>query len=403
MFEKYSSRDKEKSSSPYLNKIDKVEKKGYYFLCKVLNRAARPFSLENKMRIEEIDKNMQYHSAEELGELEWYDIRKEEAFDIYGLYKPRSEKEFKRMPTEVAEKVNEGVLQFHGLTAGGRVRFGTDSSVIAVLAETDPNLPFGNMSPIATAAFDLYRTDKSGQLSYRGTFAPPYSITDSYSAYVGGLEYSTDYLIHFPTYQHIKSLYIGIERGKSLFKSRSYRSLAPIVFLGSSITQGGCASRAGNGFVNVISRTLDMDIVNLGFSGSCRGEPEMAEYVASLPASVFVCDYDHNAPNAEHLKATHYPLYRLYRDKNPDTPIVFISKPDWICDPNAAARREVIRETYRRAVEEGDSRVWIIDGEQLFAGERYADCTVDSCHPNDLGNDRMARVIGGVLKEILGI
>ncbi len=355
------------------------------------------------MRIDEIDSNMKHHSADELGELEWYDVKKENTFDIYGLYDPRGQEVFKRMPTDVAKSVSEGVLSLHDMTAGGRIRFFTDSPVIAIIAETGPLGGFGNMSPIGSSSFDLYRKNEKGKFDMRGVFAPPFDLKDGYSAYVSGLERPAEYLIHFPSYQQVKSLFIGIEKGKTLAHGGKYRDIAPIVFLGSSITQGGCASRPGNGYVSVISRELNVDIVNLGFSGSCKGETEMAEYVSSLPASVFVCDYDHNAPDAEHLRKTHFPLYAHYRSKNPDTPIVFISKPDWVCDPFAAERREAVRSTFDRAVESGDKNVTFIDGEHLFDGDGYYDCTVDTCHPNDIGNRRMAKVIGGALKEILGI
>ena len=120
----------------------------------------------------------------------------------------------------------------------------------------------------------------------------------------------------------------------------------------------------------------------------------MVQYLADLKMSIFVCDYDHNAPDAEYLKKTHMPLYRAVRAKQPELPIIFVSSPDILQSPECfIPRREVIRETYQTALEEGDKNVYFIDGAELFAGEDWDSCTVDGCHPNDLGFYRMARRI----------
>ena len=107
--------------------------------------------------------------------------------------------------------------------------------------------------------------------------------------------------------------------------------------------------------------------------------------------SIFVCDYDHNAPDTEYLKKTHMPFYHAIRAKQPNLPIIFISAPDILMAPDCySPRREVIRETYQAAVDEGDKNVYLIDGAELFAGESWDSCTVDGCHPNDFGFYRMA-------------
>lgn len=127
----------------------------------------------------------------------------------------------------------------------------------------------------------------------------------------------------------------------------------------------------------------------------------MAEYLAQIPCSVFVCDYDHNAPSAAHLRNTHEPLYRVFRAAQPTTPIVFVTKPDFHPGTEDEKRRAIIRATYEKAVAEGDRAVYFIDGETLFEGDWRDSCTVDGCHPNDLGFSRMATVIGGVVGPLL--
>jgi lysophospholipase L1-like esterase len=175
-----------------------------------------------------------------------------------------------------------------------------------------------------------------------------------------------------------------------------------VVYYGSSITQGGCASRPGNAYQAIISRETNVDHVNLGFSGSAKGEPAMAEYIKNLPMSVFVMDYDHNCNNAEHLRETHHTFYRIIREANPDLPIVIVgSSAILLKEKEFAARREVVIESYRQALAEGDKNVYFIDGRELFAGDCWDACTVDGTHPNDFGFFRMAMRIGKDVKDAL--
>ena len=117
--------------------------------------------------------------------------------------------------------------------------------------------------------------------------------------------------------------------------------------------------------------------------------------------SIFVYDYDHNAPSAEHLEATHEAFFLRIREKNPDLPVIIMTKPDFDYDINGDRRRAVIRKTYDNAVARGDKNVWFIDGESFFGDIDRHLCTGDLCHPNDLGFYRMAAVVEPVVKEIL--
>ena len=116
--------------------------------------------------------------------------------------------------------------------------------------------------------------------------------------------------------------------------------------------------------------------------------------------TAFVLDYDHNSP-IDQLRERHKVFFDTIRQKNPDLPIVIMTKPDFENDPNAARRRDVIRETYHVARTEGDRNVVFIDGETLFGTEDRNACTVDRCHPNDLGFYRMTQTLYPVLDRLL--
>ena len=155
-----------------------------------------------------------------------------------------------------------------------------------------------------------------------------------------------------------------------------------------------------------------MDYFNFGFSGNALGEKTMADYIAALPMSLFFLDFDHNSPNAEHLKAHHESFFLNIREKNPDLPVIMATKTDIPRSPAAeksnAAHRAVVYETYGNAVKRGDRNVIFIDGATVFSKaltlSAPADsCTVDGCHPNDLGFACMAKVFGDAIEKMLGL
>lgn len=348
--------------------------------------------------MQDLDKNFIVETKIKRENLHFYDVE-EAPFRIYGLM--REDGRFCRMPKEVAYNVSEHTIRHYAHTSGGRVRFVTNSPYVAIFTEMDniTRIPHGPLT--GTASFDIYVDEGKGS-TYYGTFVPPYDMSDGYES-VHDFPDQTERVvtINFPLYSGVKKLYVGLEGNAVIKASPDYKYEEPIVYYGSSVTQGGCASRPGTCYQNVISRRLDVDFWNLGFSDGARGEKVMTEYLAGLKMRMLVCDLDHNLPYEE-LKKRHLPLYRTVRAVQPELPIIFISAAD-ILMPHAkksrlVERREVIRETYRTAIAEGDKNVYFIDGEELFAGEDRDQCTVDRIHPNDLGFYRMAMRIE---KEII--
>lgn len=333
----------------------------------------------------------------------FHDVRNA-PFEIYGLFKPTEGKTFRRLPEEVAKATSEGVLRLHTNTAGGRVRFSTDSEYIAISCKLPNITRFAHMPTTAASGFDMY-ISKGGRDVFEKCFTPPWDMTDGYSTiYHFGDRKSREITINFPLYNDVDSLHIGLEPDAALSGGRKYKYEKPVVYYGSSITQGGCASRPGNCYEALISQKLDCDYINLGFSGSAKGEDAIMDYIASLPMSIFVYDYDHNAPNAEHLAATHHKGYLKIREKHPDLPIIMVTAPvddRALAEPRYIPCRDVIMKSYLDAKASGDENVWFIDGAAFFDGPNTDACTVDGCHPNDLGFSRMASAIGRKIEYLL--
>lgn len=353
------------------------------------------------MDITEIDKNLRSTTVQET-DVVWRNVR-DEAFSLHGVFYSEEEKAYRRMSKAVADKVSDGVAYLSKNTAGGRVRFVTDSPYIAIkalmpAAGCGSNMSLGSQSGFAVYADGVFEGNPRPEFS--DATDGKYAFARSVQARTGGMR---NIELYFPLYNGVNELYIGLKEGCRLEKAKPYPDQVPVVFYGSSITQGGCASHAGNDYVSLLSRRLDFDFVNLGFSGSAKGEAVMADYLAALKAKVMVLDYDFNSPTVETLQETHYPLYEKIRKAQPNVPILFMTRPNFLYDPSACKpRREVIYQTYLRAKEQGDRNVAFVDGENLLGQEDWDICTVDNCHPNDMGFYRMANAVYPVLKELLG-
>ena len=365
------------------------------------------------MDIQKIDKNFNL-TFEVPDDVEWFSIR-EAPFQTYGIFYSEEEGLYRRLPKDVADATNEGVSCLSKHTAGGRVRFETDSPYIVVQAKEVFETPFSHMTICGRYGFSLFTDNR-----FSGTLMPSYDdlvkadprFGGNEEIVVGGVKYpfiesSLPYLatLFFPLYIPVKEVYIGLKKGSVLREAAPYKHNIPVLFYGSSITQGGCASKPGDDYINRLSRLLDTDFINLGFSGSAKAEPVIAEYLAQQNPSIFVLDYDHNAPTAEYLRQTHYPLYETVRKVHPETPIIFATMPTiegYEDRPWYKERRKEILESFERMKATGDKNVYLVDFYGCFGAMENGECgTVDDCHPNSLGFLRMAERMFPLLDKLL--
>ena len=344
-------------------------------------------------RIFEIDKNFKVETFTTHTDAVFYDPRRA-PFRIYGVFYENGK--FRRMPEKTAKSVSEGVYYLHTNTAGGRVRFRTDSPYILTNAKMSGVDHMNHFPLVGSAGFDIYVGNR-----YEGSFMPPQGMKHGYESII---EFPSremrDVTIHLPLYANVHEFSVGLAADAAVLPGSEYKDIPPVVYYGSSITQGGCASRPGNAYENILTRRLNVDHVNLGFSGSAKGEDEMTEYIAGLEMSVFVLDYDHNAPTPEHLQSTHERLFLAVREKRPDLPVIMMSRPKLRLTEDEEKRRAVVSATYENALSRGDKNVYFLDGPALMAAAGD-DGTVDNCHPNDLGFFSMANAVEKVLGKLV--
>ena len=351
----------------------------------------------------EVDKNMLIQTSIDKPDIKFYDVRKP-PFDVYGFYEYKTEPYFHRMPTDVGEATSPGVSRLEKECAGGRVRFSTDSEYVAIYVEYEL-VGRNSHTPLeATAGFDLYEDYPNGltRPKFVKAFQPPYGIDKQYEQVVGtGGGIKKYFTLNFPLHSVVKNVYIGVQETAYVGGGLKYRNRRPVVVYGSSIVHGTGPTRPGSTYTNILCRRLNLDVVNLGFSGNAKAERAIVDWMADLEMSIFVCDYDHNAPTVEHLQNTHRAMYEIFREKQPNTPYVVISRPDGEGAGSVAARRDVIIDTFRYARSRGDKNIYYIDGESFFLGRDENDCTIDNCHPNDYGNSLMADAVESTLRKIL--
>lgn len=353
------------------------------------------------MEISDIDKNLKINTGLNLCDVKYYDAE-DEPFKIFGVF--RENDCFRRLPEKLSSSISPYIDWGAVHTAGGRVRFLTDSEYVAINAEMRNLSIMNHCAPSGSCGFDMFEKAESAQ-KYLGTFLPTEELETETQGYENvihlGSRKMRDIIINFPLYAGVKKLHIGLEDSATVTEGGEYKYKKPVVYYGSSITQGGCASKPGSSYQAILSSHLDCDYINLGFSGNALGEDCVAEYIAELDMSVFVYDYDHNAPDVEHLKNTHLRFFNIIREKNPNIPIIIMSRPKYYINETEEQRLKVIKETYDAAIARGDKNVYFIPGTELMDDYLADNGTVDGCHPTDSGFLSMARRVEPLLKSLL--
>ena len=355
-------------------------------------------------KLAQIDKAMGFKN-ETLDGVDWYSADSE-PMELSGFYWRKPGEPFRRIPLDAS--ISEGVDYLAWHTSGGILRFRTNSPEIRVHAIIDHNDRMNHMATTGSMGFDLYHG--SGTAKYYAGTARFDQTKDEYNVSLLKLESwneMREYTLHFPLYAGLKYVRIGLTEGAGMEAPSPWKDPRPIVVYGTSIQQGGCASRPGMSHTNQMCRLLNRPFLNLAFSGSGKGEPQMAELIADIrnPA-MFVLDYDANA-NVEGLDATLPTFIEILRKKHPVTPILLVSRllyeneflQSQYTEERLGFTRIHLRELNRRR-EMGDLNIHFLDGTALY-GPDPSECTVDGCHATDLGFYQIAHRMAPVIERIL--
>ena len=355
------------------------------------------------------DRNMVVDGITVTNGLKWIDGKR---LPVEGRAFDNVDHWYDRLPSTVTAKVNGGVRSMKHHTSGLQFRFVTDSKKLAFRwMPYLSRLDMDHMPSTGVSGIDVYRFDAE-----RGRWFYVRTGRISSATKGGGLEIpwtpGTPCLVNLPLYNGVKSFTLGVEPDAKVTALGPRKSGIdkPVVFYGTSITHGGCASRPGLSFVNIVGRDLDVPVVNLGFSGSGVMEFEMSEHLAAIDASCYVLDClwnmgmtkanDVGNRRGRNVDENYEPFIRNLRAKRPGVPIVMAERCDVYCRPQNS-QDKFIRALYEKLIAEGWKDLVYLPKDAMYTGD--LDGTVDGTHPNDLGMRSMADAFGGAVAKALGI
>lgn len=340
---------------------------------------------------------------DEAEKVRWFDVR---LLDVEGQGWKELKAPFDRLPAKAEKTVRPAVWGLSRHSAGLVVRFTTDAPTIkARWTLTSDRLAMPHMPATGVSGLDLYvKTDKGWRWLGIGR---PTKLQNSDTLVADIPIGKRDYLLYLPLYNGLASVEVGVPGSSTLEKTspRPEDQRKPIVFYGTSITQGGCASRPGMVHTAILGRKLDRPVINLGFSGNGRLEIEVAELLAELDPAVYVIDCLPNV-TAKDVAARTEPLVRKLREHRPETPILLVEDRTYTNSfliPSKRDRNDASRAAFKAAYERlqnsGVKNLHYLEGEHLLGDD--GEGTVDSSHPTDLGFLRQAEAFEKVLSPLI--
>lgn len=340
-------------------------------------------------------------------EMKWYNP-KEYPQIVYGLPWFAEEKVYRRLPLNPKNPVRKEVDSLANCTAGGQIRIITNAKKLSIRVNLSSPANMDHMPATGQCGFDCY-VDAGEGLRYCGTTRFDHKNSEYEYVFFDLKEnQKKKVVLNFPLYQGVNDVWVGVDNDTDLFEPYPFNKKTRAVFYGTSITQGGCASRPGMAYTNILSRKLNIECMNLGFSGNGRGEPEMAHNICTIDnVSLIVLDYEANASAGGCYQQTLPGFINILRESHKETPILLISQiifaseilnlePRLKRSENLEFQKQLIKEL----VEKGDMNIYFCDGSNLL-GEDYEECTVDRVHPTNLGFYRIAENLTGIIKDLI--
>lgn len=334
----------------------------------------------------------------------WHDVTK---WGVEGREFPDMERYryFDRLPKAAEGKVTPAVWSLSRDSAGMMVRFKTNATAIhARYKLVKPTLGMPHMAPTGVSGLDLYARDTDGKWKWVQVTKP---AAQSVNAQIikdlapGEREYAA----YLPLYNGVETLEIGVPKGAT-FEGLAPRK-KPIVFYGTSITHGACASRPGMVHTAILGRRFDLPVVNLGFSGNGKMDAAVGDFLVKIDAAAYVIDCLPNMQPAMVSERT-VPLVNQLRAAKPGTPIVLVEDRrftnSWITPLKAKFHDEnhaALKKAYAELQAAGVKNLYYISGDHLYGDD--TDGATDASHASDLGFIRQADIFEPVLRKALGL
>ena len=328
-------------------------------------------------------------------------------FPVYGKASDATKTPYQRLPADL-EGVSRSAVWYLGTqSAGLYIRFRSNSTSVHARWTSTYGSWLNNMTPTGVRGLDLYVL-VDGKWLYAGSGKPSQEKTSTDCLVRNMTPEPREYLLYLSLYDGIDSLEIGVDEGTTLEPARAVtpRRERPVVMYGTSILQGCSASRPGMAHTNILSRALDREVINLGFSGNALLDLEIARLMASVPdPAAYVLDYAPNA-YAPMIREHGEEFFRILRDAHPDVPVIFVED---VIFPHtrfdSAIRKEVQdknfeqKALFERLKKQGEKGIYYVAAEGMTGAE--GEGTADSIHLTDLGMQRYADMLLPVLRKAI--
>jgi hypothetical protein len=325
-----------------------------------------------------------------------------QSFTIIGKY--HSEKNYARFPKKYENKLRKDVWDLGRNSAGISVRFRTNASEITVRWTLLDDNNMDHMPSTGIKGIDLYSL-VDGHWKYINTGRVKGKVNEFLMVRNSGSIFR-EYLLNLPLYDGVDSLSIGVNSSAeiTLPVEKYLIDKKPVVYYGSSIAQGGCASRPGMAFTNILERSMDRSFINMGFSGSGTFDIPVGEAMCEIDAALYVIDCNPNT-KTELIYDRAVELVRLLKQKRPEIPVLLVEGFYYLNgfgDPKQSdteKKRVELHRAFNTLKESGIRKIYYKKGDGMI-GDDY-EGTVDGVHPNDLGMMRMAEALQPAIEKLV--
>ncbi len=371
------------------------------FVWLLIGACVAAFSQHSAVRAGEV---LSVEKAKIENDVAWFDIR---LLGVEGQGFTDTVSPFDRLPARAEKIVRPPVWGLSRDSAGIAVRFVTDATELSACWKlTKAKLEMPHMPATGVSGLDLYVKGDDGKWRWVVNGKPTAQESNA-KLFSGVAPGKREFLLYMPLYNGVTSVELGLAKTATLAKADPRKSgLKPIVFWGTSITHGACASRPGMVHTAILGRWLDAPVINLGFSGNGQMEAEVAQLISEIDASCYVVDCLPNLEATAVAQRTE-PLVAILRKAHPTTPIVLVEDRSYADSHFVTTKRtrhlksrEALKAAYDK-LKPNDANLHYIAGEDLLGDDWEG--TVDSSHPTDLGFMRQAeafqKVLGPVLKK----
>ena len=329
------------------------------------------------------------------------------AFPVYGKAYADDGPRYRRLPECLNGVVRDALWALGRNSAGLYIRFRTNAPEIhARWTNTGYHMP--HMTDVGVGGLDLYAfLDGEWKFVGAGFDWKGARNTDHERKLVANMDaVDREYMLYLSLYDEVKTLELGVPEAYTLEQPvlDSPRSDAPIVMYGTSILQGGCATRAGMAHTNILARRFDQTVINLGFSGNAHLDMEIAHLMAGVEnPSAYVLDYVPNA-SPEKIETLGEKFFRIIRDKHPGVPVIFVEDPlfphgvvDHAIADEVSSKNAAQKALFQRLKDAGEPDIYYLPALGMTTSEDF----VDGVHLTDLGMTHYADYIEPLLRQVI--